>query len=83
MMITHDRNHDQEAVQGSERVQCRSLALIKSLESIAVNEKVQLMYHSLDTHTGEYQDFLERYGYDEPQKAVMKKILLTLLTNQK
>jgi hypothetical protein len=62
--------------QGSEQVRDRTLYLIKAVKLPIVNEKLQKMEKSLTTRQGEYQDFLERWGYDAEQKKVMKSAIL-------
>jgi hypothetical protein len=74
--LAHRRNQDETMAQGSEQVRDRTLSLIKAVKLPIVNEKLQEMEKSLTTGQGEYQDFLERWGYDSEQKKVMKSVIL-------
>jgi len=74
--LAHRRNQDEAMAKGSEQVRDRTLYLIKAVKLPIVNEKLQEMEKSLTTGQGEYQDFLERWGYDSEQKKVMKSVIL-------
>ena len=74
--LAHRRNQDEEMAKGSEQVRDRTLYLIKAVKLPIVNEKLQKMEKSLTTGQGEYQTFLERWGYDAEQKKVMESAIL-------
>jgi hypothetical protein len=74
--LAHRRNQDEAMAKGSEQVRDRTLYLIKAVKLPIVNEKLQEMEKSLTTGKGQYQDFLERWGYDAEQKKVMKSAIL-------
>jgi hypothetical protein len=74
--LTHRRNQDETMAQGSEQVRDRTLYLIKTLKLPIINEKLQEMKKSLTTGKGQYQAFLERWGYDAEQKKVMESAIL-------
>jgi hypothetical protein len=74
--LAHRRNQDEAMAKGSEQVRDRTLYLIKAVKLPIVNEKLQKMQKSLTTGQGEYQTFLERWGYDAEQKKVMESAIL-------
>jgi len=74
--LAHRRNQDEAMAKGSEQVRDRTLSLIKAVKLPIVNEKLQKMQKSLTTGQGEYQTFLERWGYDAEQKKVMESAIL-------
>ena len=76
--LAHRRNQDETMAKGSEQVRDRTLYLIKAVKLPIVNEKLQKMEKSLTTGQGEYEAFLERWGYDAEQKKVMKSVILQL-----
>jgi predicted RNase H-related nuclease YkuK (DUF458 family) len=69
MELTHLRNKDQEQAMGSQRVQERTLNLIKQLGSEEIKSKLLQLETTLVNNGGVYQDFLERWQYDQEQKA--------------
>lgn len=71
MSITHQRNNDEEMKQKSQRVAQRSLKLIQQLQSQIITEKIQKLQETIKTNQGEYQEFLERWGYDQEQKQLI------------
>jgi hypothetical protein len=71
MSITHQRNNDQEMRQKSQRVTQRSLKLIQELQSNIITEKIEKLQETIKNNQGEYQEFLERWGYDEEQKQLI------------
>lgn len=74
--LAHRRNQDEAMVKGSEQVRDRTSSLIKTVKLPIVSEKLQEMEKSLSTGEGEYEAFLERWGYDAEQKKVMKSAIL-------
>jgi len=74
--LAHRRNEDEAMAQGSEQVRDRTSHLIKAVKLPIVSEKLQEMEQSLSTGQGEYEAFLERWGYDAEQKKVMKSAIL-------
>ncbi len=75
MVIHHTRQNAQEMAEGSQRVRSRSLNLIKSLQLSSINSRVEQMGESLTTKEGNYQEFLQKWGYDEEQKQAMLQTL--------
>jgi hypothetical protein len=79
MVIYHRSQGDEENAQGSEKVQEKTSQLIKELLSPSLGEKLQQLATSLNTGQGEYQAFLERWGYDDCQRQAIAEIIQTFL----
>ena len=79
MVIYHRSQGDKENAQGSEKVQEKTGQLIKQLLSQALGEKLQQLATSLNTGQGEYQAFLERWGYDDYQRQAIAEIIQPFL----
>jgi hypothetical protein len=79
MVIYHRSQGDEENAQGSEKVQEKTGQLIKQLLSQSLGEKLQQLATSLNTGQGEYQAFLERWGYDDCQRQAIAKIIQPFL----
>lgn len=77
MAITHNRNSDPEMTQNSQKVSQRSANLINKLELNLLQEKLQEMAKSLSQNLGEYQEFLEKWKYDNEQKQAMYKAVIS------
>jgi len=79
MVIYHRSQGDEANAQGSEKVQEKTGQLIKQLLSQALGEKLQQLATSLNTGQGEYQAFLERWGYDDCQRQAIAEIIQPFL----
>ncbi len=79
MVIYHRSQGDEENAQGSEKVQEKTSQLIKELLSPSLGEKLQQLATSLNTGQGEYQAFLERWGYDDRQRQAIAEIMQPFL----
>ena len=79
MVIYHRGQGDEENAQGSEKVQEKTCQLIKQLLSPSLGEKLQQLATSLNTGQGEYQAFLERWGYDDCQRQAIAEIIQPFL----
>ena len=79
MVIYHRSQGDEENAQGSEKVQEKTGQLIKQLLSPALGEKLQQLATSLNTGQGEYQAFLELWGYDNCQRQAIAEIIQPFL----
>jgi hypothetical protein len=75
MAITHERQQQSEMAQNSLRVQRRSLLLLEQLQLPESNRELQKLSHSLSTREGDYQTFLERWGYDVEQRQAIQSVL--------
>jgi hypothetical protein len=63
MAITHRRNNDENAAQGSDRVCRRSVQLIQKLKLDAIETELKQLHQSVVTGEGSYKDFLDSWGY--------------------
>jgi hypothetical protein len=75
MAIAHRRNQDEAMAQGSERVSRRTTDLIRRLHLPLVAEKAQQLRDSAKTGSGAYAEFLNRWRYDDEQRAVIQAAL--------
>jgi len=75
MAIAHQRADNPELAKGSERVQQRTLALLRHVCCLPLPQHLQALRTSIDTGKGVYQIFLEQWGYDAEQKAQIRHIL--------
>jgi len=71
MVVHHQRQADQENANKSTQVRSRSINLIKNLTIPHLKSEVAEMLNSLTNHTGKYQTFLDKWGYDAEQKEYM------------
>jgi hypothetical protein len=78
MAITHQRNQNERAAQGSDQVKTRSAEIIDALRSPELTTEAAALIHSIDTNSGSYQAFLDRWGYDTEQKQAMRQSLTSL-----
>jgi hypothetical protein len=75
MELSHHRQGHPELAQESAQVQRRTRQLIHQLQLPALEARLQQLQTSLTTPTGAYQDFLERWGYDAPQRSAIQRAL--------
>ncbi len=76
----HFQRDDQPAMaSNSARVAERSLQLLQLLKLPLAQENCQQLSHSIQTGTGNYVEFLERWGYDPYQKQAIQKQLDSLM----
>jgi hypothetical protein len=75
MSITHRQQNHPELAEGSLQVQRRSVLLIEKLRSPEIKTELQQLAESLSTGSGDYQAFLERWGYDTEQKQEIERII--------
>ncbi len=71
MAITHRRNQNKDMAYGSDRVRSHTIALIQALPLSSLQEHADQLAASICTGTGDYQSFLERWGYDTEQKQAI------------
>jgi hypothetical protein len=69
--VSHRRNQDRAMTDGSEQVRRRTIALIQMIDLPTIAVKLKALQQSIQTSQGEYQAFLERWGYDAEQKQVI------------
>ncbi|MEL6929732.1 MAG: hypothetical protein AAFO95_13975 [Cyanobacteria bacterium J06600_6] len=78
MIVVHNRNSDLEGARGSEKVRYRTSNLIQQLNLQAVETKLQQLTDTLKDGKGEYQNFLQRWGYDADQKKAIQNAIHNL-----
>ena len=71
MVVYHSRHQSDEMAAGSARVQKRSRNLIQILQMPACQTLASQMLESLQNGKGEYEEFFQRWGYDDEQKLAM------------
>jgi hypothetical protein len=79
MQLTHQANGDADQAAGSARVQARSRALIAALQLPALQTELQQLQASATTNTGEYAEFLARWGYDAEQRQAIQQVVAAAL----
>ena len=77
--LTHQRNGDLEQSAGSLIVQQRTLNLLSLLKLPESGEKISSLALTIKNGTGDYQGFLERWGYDTEQKEAIAKALVDVI----
>ncbi len=80
MALTHRRNNDEEKAKSSEQVAQRNGQLIKLTQLDVIFNKLEELNQTIINNKGNYQAFLEKWGYDEEQKQVIKKNIETILS---
>jgi hypothetical protein len=75
MGVYHRRNQDEGNAQGSDRVQVRTLGLMQRLSLPDLRHKARALLTSACAGSGEYQAFLDRWGYDPGQRQTIQQIL--------
>ncbi|AFZ34316.1 hypothetical protein Sta7437_0722 [Stanieria cyanosphaera PCC 7437] len=75
MSITHRRNHQEIMALGSEKVLQRTLNLIKQINLEQIKISLRKLQISLWTGEGDYQKFLNRWGYDREQKQIIQQAI--------
>ena len=71
MVVYHSRHQSEEKAAGSARVQKRSRNLIQILQMPACQTLASQMVESLQNAQGEYEEFFQRWGYDNEQKLAI------------
>ncbi len=79
MAITHQRNGNPELVASSQLTQRRSIHLVQQLNCPEITQFLKSLQATLKNQSTDYQQFLDRWGYDEEQRiAIGQAIDLTL-----
>lgn len=79
MVVFHQRKGDTQARLGSEQVQRRSQQLIKQLSLPAITEALKALQRSVSQPQERYSAFLERWNYDQIQKAAIAEVVSATL----
>lgn len=80
MALTHRRNNDEEKAKSSEQVSRRTSNLIKQLNIKLIKQKLEEFRQTIINDEGTYKIFLDKWGYDEEQKQIMKSNIDTILS---
>jgi hypothetical protein len=76
MAIYHRRNNNEEIAQGSDQVKKRTINLIQKLQLDEVSEELQQLRQTIETGTGSYQAFLDRFNYDAEQLQAILQVII-------
>jgi hypothetical protein len=79
MELTHRANGDLEQAAGSARVQARSRYLIAALNLPELRTELQALAATIAANGGQYQDFLDRWGYDDAQRQAIAAAVQAVL----
>ena len=79
MSLTHQRAGDLKKAGGSQQVQTRCTHLIRKLQLESVKTEAKHLLESIHTKTGNYQEFLERWGYDDKQRLAIEAAIQPLI----
>lgn len=79
MIVTHQRNKDEDMLAGSLRVQSRCFDLLRQLDSAQVKKRLEKMMAGLDLE-GEDREFIERWGYDQQQQREIREAIWKVAT---
>jgi hypothetical protein len=71
MILTHQRQGDATQAAGSTRVQRRTQLLIRQLSCPELQAELAKLASSIAQGQGDYQSFLERWGYDAEQRQAI------------
>jgi hypothetical protein len=73
MAMAHRRNQNEAMAEGSDRVQARTAQLIQKVQMPEVIAKATQLRDSAATGSGNYQSFLDRWGYDAEQRQQIQQ----------
>lgn len=79
MAVIHHQNGDLDNIAGSKRVSQRTSNLIQRIDFPSINTKLEKLNDTIQNGAGEYQEFLERWGYNEEQKEAIQASISGLL----
>ncbi len=75
MMITHQRNGNPELAASSQLTQQRSIHLVQQLNCPEITQLLKSLQDTLQNQSTDYQDFLDRWGYDEDQRIAIGRAI--------
>lgn len=79
MELAHRSNQNEAMAQGSHRVKSRTAHLVQLVQLAEVNQEVQKLADSAATGSGDYQAFLDRWGYDANQRQAIQRAAQAVL----
>ena len=74
MVVHHQRQQDESAIAGSQQVQQRCVKLIGLLKLDPLKQELNALVSSTQG-SGAYTAFLQRWNYDEDQRAAIQQIV--------
>jgi hypothetical protein len=77
--LYHHRRNDSEMMASSATVAARTTKIINQLNLPQIQEMCRELVDTINTGTGEYSDFLMRWGYDDEQKTAIARSITQLL----
>lgn len=75
MILTHTQNKNRDQAEGSARVQRRTMQIIQQIELPEVETRLHALKSTVETGTGEYKTFLDRWKYDDAQRQAIDAIV--------
>jgi len=81
MELTHRRQDDRDMAKQSQRVRDRSSQLIASLDLPEFADKLPQLLTSVQTGSGTYQSFLDRWKYDSEQRQAIAQTVTKVLAS--
>jgi hypothetical protein len=78
--IYHHRRSDNEMMASSATVAARTTQIINRLNLPQIQAMCQELVKTIETGSGEYSEFLTRWGYDDEQKMAIARSVTQLLS---
>lgn len=79
MIVAHNRNNDFQSAGGSKKVYQRTSNLIQQIKSDLVEHELQKLRGTIEMGHGDYQSFIERWGYNAQQQQAIKNAIISTL----
>jgi hypothetical protein len=79
MALTHQRNGNDELAVSSNQTQVRSIHLVQQLNLSEITTLLRSMQSTIQNNNGDYQSFLDRWGYDLEQRSAIGQVLARML----
>jgi hypothetical protein len=77
--IYHHRRSDNEMMASSATVAARTAKIIHQLNLPQIQAMCQELVNTINSGSGEYSEFLTRWGYDDEQKQAIARSIMQLL----
>jgi hypothetical protein len=71
MILIHNRNGNPDLAASSQLTQQRSMHLVQQLNCPEITQLLKSLQCTLQNQSTDYQDFLDRWGYDEEQRIAI------------
>ncbi len=79
MALTHQQNGNDELAASSNQTQVRSIHLVQQLNLSEITTLLRSMQSTIQNNNGDYQSFLDRWGYDSEQRDAIRQVLARML----